>query len=136
MKPILFIIFLSLFYVNFAAQTNDGKRKKAIPAPCEFSISDAYIQANATFSDGFIFKTDKTGKPFDIKRLIGDELIDEEARECLSRWRFEGFNENTRISTIFTWKHGVGWYPIKIQSKGFSQTLKWQKILKFNFVKR
>jgi hypothetical protein len=136
MKPILFIIFSSLLYLNSAAQTNDSKQRNLLPAPCEFSISEAYIQANVTFSDGFIFKTDKTGKPFDIKRLTGKDLIDEEARECLSRWRFEGFNENTRISIIFTWKHGVGWYPIKIHSRGFSRTLKWQKILKFNFVKR
>jgi len=136
MNPILFVILLSLFCLNSLAQTNNSNRRKVIPAPCEFSIKEAYIQANVTFSDGFIFKIDKKGKPFDIKRLIGNDLIDEEASECLSRWKFEGFKENTRLTSTFTWKHGVGWYPIKIYNREFSRSLKWQKILKFRFVKR
>jgi hypothetical protein len=98
-------------------------QKKVLSSFCQLSLSDELMQSNISFMEGFSFKVDKNGKSIDVKRILGKYVDEEQVSNCLTKWQFSGFAENSRVSVYFSWKHGLGWTQMKIISKDFSEVV-------------
>lgn len=121
MKIIVAVCFLIAFLSINAISVN--AQKEVLSSFCQLSLSEELKQSNISFTDGFTFKLDKNGKPFDIERTLGKYVEEEQVKSCLDSWKFSGFAENSRVSVYFSWKHGVGWTQMRITSKDFSQVI-------------
>jgi hypothetical protein len=111
------VAFLSVGAISADAQ------KEVLSSFCRPSLSDELKQSNTSFTEGFRFKIDRNGKPFDIKRVSGKFVDEEQVKSCLENWKLSGFAENSLFSVFFAWKHGIGWIHMKILSKDFSQVV-------------
>lgn len=98
-------------------------QKEVLSSFCRLSLSAELKQSNTSFTEGFRFKVDRNGKPFDIKRVSGKFVDEEEVKSCLEKWKLSGFAENSLFSVFFAWKHGIGWIHMKILSKDLSQVV-------------
>ena len=110
-------VFLSFGTIAGSAQ------KDALLSFCQLSLSERLKHANLSFTDGFVFKVDKNGKPVEIRRILGKWVDDQEVVSCVSKWQFSGFEEDSRVIVTFGWKHGVGWTGMRVVSKDFSQVI-------------
>lgn len=119
---IIAVVCCLIVCINIGAKSVSAQ-KEVLSSFCRPSLSDELKQSNTSFTEGFRFKIDQNGKPFDIKRVSGKFVNEEQVRSCLENWKLSGFAENTRFSVYFAWKHGVGWVHMKILSKDFSQVV-------------
>ena len=119
---IIVIVCCLVAFLSVGAKSADAQ-KEVLSSFCQLSLSDDLKHSNTSFTEGFSFKIDQNGKPFDIKRVSGKFVDEEEVKSCLDNWKLSGFAENTRFSVFFAWKHGVGWVHMKILSKDFSQVV-------------
>jgi hypothetical protein len=121
------IFTLLTFLVILCCATDDAsaQEKKVDALFCKLSLSEHTKQSNITFTNRYFFRIDSNGKPLKISRVSGYDFIsDDEVRDCINDWKFEGFTENTSFIIEIAWQHGVGWMPMKIRSKGYSKTVK------------
>jgi len=119
---IIVIVCCLVTFLSVGAQSADAQ-KEVLSSFCQLSLSDDLKHSNTSFTEGFSFKIDQNGKPFDIKRVSGKFVDEEQVKSCIENWKLSGFAENTRFSVFFAWKHGVGWVHMKILSKDFSQVV-------------
>ena len=122
---IIFTQFTILIVFCLLSFNASAQKKKVEASFCKLSLSESIKQANATFTNHYFFRVDANGNPTEIRRLRGYDFInDDEVRDCIIDWNFSGFSEKTSFIIAITWKHGVGWLPMKIISKGYSKTVK------------
>jgi hypothetical protein len=119
---IIVIVCCLVSFLNVGTKRADAQ-KEVLSSFCHLSLSDDLKHSNTSFTDGFTFKIDQNGKPFDIKRVLGKYVDESEVKSCLENWKLSGFAENSRFSVYFSWKHGVGWTQMRISGKDFSQVV-------------
>ncbi len=125
MRGLKYIAIGSWVAVLLSCATITGSaQKEALLSFCQLSLSEQRKQANLSFTDGFVFKVDKNGKPAEIRRIFGKWVDDQEVSSCVSNWQFSGFEEDRRVIVTFGWKHGVGWAGMRVVSKDFSQVVR------------
>jgi hypothetical protein len=121
MKIIAVVCCLIAFFT--VSTKSVSAQKEVLSSFCQLSLSEERKQSNLSFTDGFRFKVDRNGRAFDIKRVSGRFVNEEQVKSCLENWKLSGFAENSLFSVFFAWKHGIGWIHMKIISKDFSQVV-------------
>jgi hypothetical protein len=90
---------------------------------CNFDLAKRWKLGNLSFNSLYGFTIDKEGKTLEIKKLRDDFIGEQAVRDCVSNWRIVGFQESSRFSVYFVWKHGKGWVRQEISGTGFSQIM-------------
>jgi hypothetical protein len=91
---------------------------------CQFSVGDDIKQAHTSFTVGYSFRLDESGKPKNITRILGSQLSDEQVSACISGWQFSNGVPDSLVTAYFRWEHAIGWTELKVSGKDFSQKIK------------
>lgn len=97
----------------------------------EFSLSciklpETLVQANASFTLGYLIFLDKDFRPRSVYLLTFDEgianiikgvLDSEEVISCIKKWKFGGLNPRSTYTVLLRWEHMKGWVTMMIYSE-------------------
>lgn len=91
---------------------------------CKFKLSNNIKRGNITFYIIYTFKIDERGHPVDIEKVVDNYVGIDEVSLCIEKWKFHGIKKDTKVVTIFFWKHSEGWKELNVSSKYFNQKIK------------
>lgn len=91
---------------------------------CPLTVPPSIKQASADFTVSYSFQLDEKGAPANLLKIRDEYVGKDEIMSCLADWHFKGFEEKTKVTAIFKWRHGRGWVEMLILGPKFTQTIR------------
>lgn len=116
---VLSFIFLVVFYPACLFRSEKTSYKIEF---CRFELDEIYKQANASFMVLAYFDLDPKGNPMNIYvPKLGANLFIEPSKiiDCIKKWKISGVRKGCRVVALWQWRHGIGWLPLTVMSRGF-----------------
>jgi hypothetical protein len=126
MRLILATLVIAFAVSIKVAQTKEDDQPFVAASFCDLMPSEDLMQANTSFGEVFRVDLDDSRKPLPSKRISGHYIELAVFDKCVQSWTFRNFPAGSRINVALYWKHGEGWTPMYIWSKGFTKDVKWR----------
>ena len=136
--PKMILMFLLSITLIFEIVSHQCHKIEMDVVFCDLSFPEIFKYANCSFTIYAFFELDKNGKPT-IITIAGpkQEIVSlDEVKNCLLKWKIRGFTQGTKISAIWSWKHGKGWRPLIIYAPNFKQIINARNIWMYVLLKR
>jgi hypothetical protein len=84
---------------------------------CHFEIDELYRHASGDYQVVARFRV-MQGKPADIRVTYDRVDVDQQPRDCISRWRLGFVEDNAEVDAVFQWRHAIGWTTLDLSWPG------------------
>ena len=118
------IVAMGLFYCWFSPTSAQTMKIESDISVCPVAVPPSIKQARANFTLSYSFQILADGIPTNIQKLNDKFIGKEKMVSCFADWRFRGFAERSKFTTILKWQHGKGWVQILVLAPNFSHIIK------------
>ena len=116
-------IIICLLLFSTVSVNNSTTDKEILSSFCNLQIEDNVKHGNNTFTEFYYFEIDEEGKPKNVRERKAKFTHVQEVRDCLTKWKLNGFSQDSIFRVEFSWEHGLGWTQMRIINKEYSQTV-------------
>jgi hypothetical protein len=84
---------------------------------CHFEVDEVHRTGYGDYQVIASFRVIQ-GKPADIRVTYDRLAVEQQTRDCISRWRLGFVDDDAEVDAVFQWRHAIGWTTLDLSWPG------------------